>query len=74
MSLNEVYDNLVFHELAGSVVGWVLGNGKENRIDFGLFDGDRERVRAFVNANENCILLDFNVDGVIYEVFTKEKV
>lgn len=73
--LNEVYDNLgIPRTQAGSVVGWVLGNGKENRIDFGLFDGDRERVRAFVNANENCILLDFNVDGVIYDVFTKEKV
>lgn len=71
--LNEVYDNLgMERSQAGTIVGWVLGAG-DNYIDFGIFDGDRERSRAFVNGRERSILLDFNVDGVIYDLFTKKK-
>jgi hypothetical protein len=54
---------------AGSVVGWVItkeGTG-DNFIDFGVFDGDNPRARDFVNGREGSILLDFNVDGVIYD-------
>lgn len=67
--LNEVYDSLGIERTgAGAVVGWVLGKGGDDYIDFGIFD-DRtnERVRDFVNGRENAILLDFNVDGVIYD-------
>lgn len=69
--LNEVYDMLgIERTKAGSVVGWVIGKGKnagDNYVDFGLFDGDRPAVRDFVNGHEGAILLDFNVDGVIYD-------
>ena len=73
--LNEVYDALgIPRTQAGSVVGWVLNKNGDNYIDFGIFDNNRPRARAFVNGDERSILLDFNVDGVIYDLFTKEKV
>jgi hypothetical protein len=66
--LNEVYDALgIPRSQAGSIVGWVAGNG-DNYIDFGIFGGERRRTRDFVNGNEASILLDFNVDGVIYDL------
>ena len=67
--LNEVYDMLgIARSKAGAVVGWVLSkNGEtDNFINFGIFDGD-DRARDFVNGREGAILLDFNVDGVIYD-------
>lgn len=66
--LNEVYDMIgVPRSKAGSVVGWILiGNVKENWVDFGIWDDDNN-VRDFVNGREASILLDFNVDGVIYD-------
>jgi hypothetical protein len=73
--LNEVYDALgIERTQAGSVVGWMISENGDNYIDFGFYDGDSERARAFVNGNERSVLLDFNVDGVIYDRFTKEKV
>ena len=68
--LNEVYDMLgIPRSKAGAVVGWVLSpNGDtDNFINFGVFDGTTEAVRDFVNGQEGAILLDFNVDGVIYD-------
>lgn len=72
--LNEVYDALgIPRTQAGSIVGWVIGEHGDNYIDFGVFDGERPRARDFVNGYENSILLDFNVDGVIYDLFTKKR-
>lgn len=66
--LNEVYDALGLPRTqAGAVVGWIYGEGYDNYVDFGLFDGSSEAVRAFVNGDEDTILLDFNVDGVIWD-------
>jgi hypothetical protein len=68
--LNEVYDMVgVPRSKAGSVVGWLLSpNGDtDNFINFGVFDDKNERARDFVNGYEGAILLDFNVDGVIYD-------
>lgn len=64
--LNEVYDNLGIERTSeGAVVGWVLGNG-DDYVDFGMYD-DRPAARDFVQGREPSILLDFNVDGVIYD-------
>jgi hypothetical protein len=66
--LNEVYKSLgIAQTTAGSVVGWVIGNG-DDYIDFGMYRGDDPKVRDFVNGHEGSILLDFNVDGVIYQL------
>jgi hypothetical protein len=65
--LNEVYDMLgLERSKAGSVVGWVLSNKGDNFVDFGVFTG-QDAVRDFVNGKEASILLDFNVDGLIYD-------
>ena len=66
--LNEIYDLLgVPRTQAGSVVGWVKDHG-DNYIDFGIFDGKTKEARDFVNGHERSILLDFNVDGIIYDL------
>ncbi len=66
--LNEVYKSLGLEETkAGCVVGWYLNGDGDNYIDFGVFDASNDKARDFVNGRENAILLDFNVDGVIYD-------
>jgi Family of unknown function (DUF6353) len=68
--LNEVYNMLgIPHSQAGAVVGWALLKGTgDNFVDFGIFEGDNQVARDFVNGREGAILLDFNVDGVIYDI------
>jgi len=67
--LNEVYDALgLERSQAGQVVGWVLSKDGDNYVDFGIFDDiTNPNVRDFVNGLSDAILLDFNVDGVIYD-------
>jgi hypothetical protein len=69
--LNEVYEMLgIPRTKAGNIVGWVYDEEHpvgDNFVDFGLYNQDSERVRAFVNGYERVILLDFNVDGPILE-------
>lgn len=68
--LNDVYDMLdIPRSKAGSVVGWILSDDQstDNFINFGVFDGREQITRDFVNGHEGAILLDFNVDGVIYD-------
>lgn len=68
--LNEVYDMLgIDRTKAGAVVGWVMDkeNG-DNYVDFGVYDVNNEAARHFVNGRERAILLDFNVNGVIYDL------
>jgi hypothetical protein len=70
--LNEVYDMLgIDRTKAGQVVGWVYNPENptgDNFVDFGIYDMSKERVRAFVNGYETNILLDFNVDGNIWDL------
>lgn len=70
--LNEVYDNLgIPRTKAGQVVGWVYNPDNpigDNFVDFGLYDGSKEVVREFVNGYEQSILLNFNVDGNIWDL------
>lgn len=75
LTLNEVYEMLGFEPTsAGMIVGWTyvdpeFGENRngDNYVDFGIFDVVKQGSRDFVNGYENVILLDFNVDGVIYD-------
>lgn len=65
--LNDVYDSLGLDRTkAGCVVGWVKGHG-DDYIDFGIFDHP-DRFIDFMRGREGAILLDFNVDGVVYDL------
>lgn len=67
--LNEVYDMIgIPRSQAGQVVGWVISKDGDNFIDFGVYDFDNTGSHLFVNGHERSILLDFNVDGVIYDL------
>ena len=70
--LNEVYDMLgLKRSKAGQVVGWIYDKNNpngDNYIDFNIYNIKNEANRLFVNGEERSILLDFNVDGVIYDL------
>jgi hypothetical protein len=72
--LNEVYDMLgIQRTKAGNIVGWIFDENNpdhdgDNYVDFGIYDLYDANKRAFVNGFEKSILLDFNVDGNIWEL------
>ena len=72
--LNEVYDMLGMQRTkAGNIVGWVYDphnpdHKGDDYVDFGIYDLYDDNKRAFVNGYEKSILLDFNVDGNIWEL------
>lgn len=69
--LNEVYEAVgIPTTKAGQVVGWIYDPKNplgDNYVDFGIYDIYSERARDFVNGYERSILLDFNVDGNVWE-------
>jgi hypothetical protein len=72
--LNDVYDMLgIPRTKAGQVVGWRYkpndpAHVGDNFVDFGIYNLKQESNRDFVNGYEPVILLDFNVDGNIWEL------
>lgn len=70
--LNEVYEMLgIPHSSAGALVGWVYDEKNpigDNFVDFGIYDMYSANARDFVNGRDKVILLDFNVDGPIYQL------
>lgn len=70
--LNEVYNMLGIQiSKAGQVVGWVYDSDSTrfyNYVDFGIYDVNKPKSRDFVNGYERTILLDFNVDGNIWDL------
>lgn len=64
--LGDVYQALGFERTPAScIVGWLRDGDGDGFIDFGLFDG--QAAARFINGMEASIILDFNVDGVIFE-------
>ena len=76
--LNDVYQMLGFPRTTeGQIVGWIFdprnevdGENRDNYVDFGIYDAlyKDQAKRDFINAAEPCIWLDFNVDGVMYNL------
>lgn len=67
--LNEVYDILgIPRTKAGTITGWVISKDGDNFVDFGLYSIHNQEASDFVNGYEESIILDFNVDGVIYDL------
>ena len=68
--LNDVYEMLGLPRTkAGQVVGWVYNPENpsgDNYVDFGLY-ADNLSYSDFVNGHDPAILLDFNVDGNVWE-------
>lgn len=69
--LNEVYEMLGLPATkAGQIVGWVYDSENpigDNYVDFGLYT-DNLSYSDYVNGHDPAILLDFNVDGNIWEL------
>ena len=70
--LNEVYENLGLNKTkAGQIVGWIYdpehNDIGDNYVDFGIYNVNRRNCIDFVNGDCEAILLDFNVDGNIWE-------
>lgn len=67
--LNEVYDMLGIPRTSeGALVGWVLSENGDNFVDFGFHSIYNTETRDFVNGYTDAVLLDFNVDGIIYDL------
>lgn len=70
--LSDVYDMLGFPRTkASQCVGWVYDEKNpsgDNFVDFGLLDTSKVNARKFVNGYENCVIVDFNVDGNILDL------
>jgi len=69
--LNEVYGLLgLEHTSAGAIVGWIYDRETEgdNYVDFGCWGENDGQPLDFFNGRENGILLDFNVDGPIWDL------
>ncbi len=74
--LNQVYKSLGFPETKeGQLVGWVLRSAKEMKeekrdgyVDLGIFDWESDTAREFVNEYNPTILINPNVDGIVYHL------
>jgi hypothetical protein len=74
--LNEAYERLGLPwSKEGQLVGWVLkdqvdmkAEGRDGYISFDIYNIYNDPGRQFVNGTNPSILLDFNVDGVVYDL------
>lgn len=74
--LNDVYEMLGYPRTSeGQIVGWIfdpnnVNHDGDNHVDFGIYDllyNGKEKAE-FINGYNPCIWLDFNVDGVVYDL------
>jgi hypothetical protein len=67
--LNEVYDMLGFpHSKEGAICGWLYNSERgDNYVDFDLYSIENQSGRT-INVNGGAISIDFNVDGIIYDL------
>lgn len=69
--LNDVYDTLgIPRTSAGQIVGWVRKpEDGDGYVSFGL---DHPRAFEFTNGTEQSVLLDFNIDGIVFDLIDKD--
>lgn len=71
--LNEVHERLGFQPTkAGQIVGWVYNPDNpdiDNYVDFGMIESNRDLGDDYTP----CFLLDFNIDGNIWELMSNNK-
>lgn len=67
--LNDVYHELGLPDTRfGQMVGWIDGGDGDGYVDFGIYDiAAVNNRKEFINGYEPSIILDFNVDGVIWD-------
>lgn len=66
--LSEVYDMFDIKRTPESaLVGWIYGDNNET-VDFGIFTSDRQPVQDFKDGTERSIFMDFNVQGIMYDL------
>lgn len=69
--LNDVYEMLGFDRTReGQIIGWVYDPENpncNNCVDFGIFNVHSRSSKNFVNGYEPGVILDFNVDGNVWE-------
>lgn len=67
--LNDVLDLLdIERTSAGAIVGWVISKTGDNFVDFGIYDVTNSKaVNHSTSRADSAFILDFNVDGVIYD-------
>jgi len=70
--LNEVYSMVgLTHTTPGAIVGWIYKRENEsgdNYVDFGCWDQKDGATIEFFNGRDGAILLDFNVDGPVWDL------
>lgn len=70
--LNEVLDALNMPRCAeGQQLGWVLGAGTgDDFVDFGFLTDDTPHTLAFRNGEADTVRLNFNVDGIVWDLIS----
>lgn len=65
--LNEVLEDLgIPHTSEGALVGWLFNGNGDGFIDFNM-NRIKENHDRFLMSLDKCLVLEFNVDGVIYD-------
>lgn len=74
LTLNEVYRDLGMDETPeGAVVGWIYDGEGDGFVDFGIWQSrDMTRMHDFLVGREGGIMLDFNVDGTMWDKIGKK--
>ena len=70
ITLNDVYDMLGMPKSkAGQAVGWALNHKNGDGFVKVTYISSPDAVKDFVNGDEPSVMIDFNVDGVIMDIF-----
>lgn len=67
--LSDVYEDLGMERVKESIVtGWVLNGDGDDYIDFGFMTDQSPEATLFRNGVERSVRLNFNIDGVIWDL------